>query len=184
MSQWGTSWGRAASWKPRGAHQTPPQPRCGVGGEALLPPLPGCTFKMEGPQTPSSGPAVATAQRQPSRPRASAECSKNSLPARAANTEAADWVWMCSGVVPGSERESPVPLCAHWHSGGCPGQAATSPFWRGHCSPRIPGKEGEGRLGGHVTKLKCPFRSAPSISLPGIIMPADCCSERSSQRAH
>lgn len=38
---------------------------------------------MEGPETPPSGAAAATVQRQPSRPRASAGCSKNSLPARA-----------------------------------------------------------------------------------------------------
>lgn len=58
-----------------------------VQGGPLLPTLPSCTFKMEGPQTPSSGATVATAWRQPSQPRASAECNKNSLAARAENTD-------------------------------------------------------------------------------------------------
>lgn len=72
---------------------------------------------MEGPQTPSSGAAVATAQ--PRGPRASAEHNKNSLPAHAGNTEAADQSGVHSGGAPGSRLCVPI--------GGCPGQAETSP---------------------------------------------------------
>lgn len=73
-----------------------------VQGVPSFSPLRSCSFKMEGPQTPSSGAAVATAQRQPSQPRVSAERNKNSLPARAKNTEAADRSGVCSSGVPGS----------------------------------------------------------------------------------
>lgn len=64
----------------REAHQIP---TLKMQGAASSPLLPSCSFKMEGAQTPSSGAAIATARRQPSQPRASAERNKNSFLARA-----------------------------------------------------------------------------------------------------
>lgn len=46
------------------AHQIP---TLTMQGASSPPPLPSCSFKMEGPQTPSSGAAMATARRQPAK---------------------------------------------------------------------------------------------------------------------
>ena len=139
VSRWGTGWGLAASPE---ALWSPPDPTLKMQGD----PLPSHSFKMEGPPTPSSGTAIATAWRQPRQPRASAECSKNSLPARAENTEAADRVWRTWWWAPGGpEPQGSLPRYAHWCPGGCRGQASTSPSGERTCFPRIPRKAGEGR---------------------------------------
>lgn len=85
-------------------------------------------LQTEGPQTPSSRVAAATEQRQSHWPRASAECGKDSSqhmlrtvrPQRGLGRATA-------GGMSGSRPQGSRPLCAHWHSGGCPGQAVTSP---------------------------------------------------------
>lgn len=128
-----------------------------VKGVPSLSPLRSCSFKMEGPQTPSSGAAVATAQRQPSQPRVSAEGNKNSFPAHAKNTEAAGGSGVCSSGAPGSSLYVPTDTVVAVRA-----RPRLHLLERGVvCSPRIPGKGGEGRLGGQMTNLQCPFGSAP-----------------------
>lgn len=145
-----------------------------------------CTFKMEGPQTPSSGAAFATAWRQSSWPTESAESHKNSLPARAGKTEAAGWGLECT------RRGTSAGSCAHGHLVAPQDQATASPSGEGHCSP----DSRKGR-GGEAAWLPWNDPSvlgwAASVSLFRVIIPADaparsvcasCCSEHFSWMAH
>lgn len=145
-----------------------------------------CTFKMEGPQTPSSGAAFATARRQSSWPTESAESNKNSVPARAGKTEAAGWGLECT------RRGTSAGSCAHGHLVAPQDQATASPSGEGHCSP----DSRKGR-GGEAAWLTWNDPSvlgwAASVSLFRVIIPADapacsvcasCCSEHFSWMAH
>ena len=124
-----------AASQEQGAHQIP---SLKMQGGPSFPSLPSCSFQMEGHQTPSSGAAAATAQRQPIGPRASAE-HKNSLLEHAESTEAADWSGVRRDGEPGSSLSVPAGTLVQVRP--------RLTFWRDHCSRRIPGKGGEGRLG-------------------------------------
>ena len=163
--------GLAASWRGRQVHQTPPPPHPPA---AFRPPKTrGCPpyhspllhLQTEGPQTPSSRAAAATEQRQPHWPRASAECGKDSSqnvlrtvrPQRGLGRATA-------GGMSGSRPQGSRPLCAHWHSGGCPGQAATSPSGGGTAPQGLQGREARGGHGAHLKcPLVCPLPPIPSL---------------------
>lgn len=142
-----TNWKLAAS-KKHGAHRTPSLKM--QGGPSFPPPS--CPSQTEGHQTPSSGAAAATAQRQPIGPRASAG-HKNSRLAHAESTEAADWPRVRGGGAPGSGLRVLA---------GALVQARPRPhILERSLLPEDSRKGRRGRLGGHMANLKCPLRSAP-----------------------
>lgn len=139
VSQWGKqAGGRLPLRKLRGAPQNPTLKQRGP---------PRCSFKMEGPETPPSGTAVAKARRQPSRPRASAERGKNSLPARAEDPGCSQGLESAAGgggTGGGGDTCSrgPASSACPLHPAGRPGQAQLPP---GQPRRAPQGSEGRGQ---------------------------------------
>lgn len=133
----------------------------------------------------------------PRRPRASAERSKNSLPARAEDRGCSRGPESAAQGGGGwcSQPQGPPPLRAHWHPDGHPGQAQLPP---GHSSKfrRCPPRDlrrGDRGNAGSVANPKCPFGSAPPLPSLGqscqLMFPehsvcASCCSKHFSQGTH